>query len=47
MLVKDYEKSEFIVYYFVVKNYKIRRILRDDVIMSKFILYLELFKGLF
>ena len=45
VLAKDYEKSEFTAHYFVVKNHKIRRISRDDAIMSKLTPYLESLKG--
>ena len=35
VLAKDYEKREFTAHCFVVKNHKIRRMSRDDAIMTK------------
>ena len=45
VLAKDYEEREFTAHCFVAKNHKIRRISRDDAIMTKLTPYLESLKG--
>ena len=45
VLAKDYEKREFTAHCFAAKNHKIRRISRDDAIMTKLTPYLESLKG--